>query len=353
MKIFENYSYIEDIKYISSLSLPWEKLTNKTIMISGATGQIGSMIIDVLMNKNRNDNLKCKIIALGRDKERINRRFSYCIKDSLFSYIQYDVNSILSLSNERNIDFILHFASNTHPLQYSTDPIGTITANVIGLKNMLDIAVEHNTTRFLFASSNEVYGENKGDVERFTEDYCGYINCNTLRAGYPESKRCGESLCQAYIVQKGLDIVIPRITRTYGPTLLKTDTKAMSQFLHKALEKENIILKSEGNQYYSYLYIADTVSGLFTVLLKGKKGECYNISDIASDIRLKDLAHIISKYSGTKVVFEMPEKIEAQGYSKATIARLDEKKIKSLGWQAKYTINDGISKTLQILETLD
>ena len=56
---------------------------------------------------------------------------------------------------------------------------------------MLEFAVEHHATRFAFTSSNEIYGENRGDVEMFTEDYCGYINSNTMRAGYPESKRCG------------------------------------------------------------------------------------------------------------------------------------------------------------------
>lgn len=95
----------------------------------------------------------------------------------------------------------------------------------------------------------------------FDEDYCGFINCNTLRAGYPESKRCGEALCQAYIRQKGLDIVIPRLTRSYGPTMLMSDSKAVSQFIKKGLAGEDIVLKSKGNQYYSYTYVADAVSG--------------------------------------------------------------------------------------------
>ena len=127
---------------------------------------------------------------------------------------------------------------------------------------MLEFAYSHHALRCVFASSNEIYGENRGDIEKFPESYCGYINCNTLRAGYPESKRCGEALCQAYIQQKGLDIVIPRLTRSYGPTLLKSDTKALSQFLRKALLGEDIVLKSAGTQYYSYLYVADSVSGL-------------------------------------------------------------------------------------------
>ena len=308
MKIYENILYLQDVKYIVNLNLPWNKLSNKSIMISGATGLIGSMLIDVLMEKN-NHGLNCTIFALGRSQSRMMNRFKYCFDNPLFNFIEYDVNKKLDLDKNLNVDYILHLASNTHPMQYSTDPIGTITTNIIGLQNLLDFAVEHNTSRFAFASSNEIYGENRGDVEKFDEKYCGYIDCNTMRAGYPESKRCGEALCQAYIAQKGLDIVIPRLTRSYGPTLLKTDTKALSQFLHKGVACEDIVLKSKGIQYYSYLYVMDSVSGLLTILLNGEKGEAYNISDDASDIMLKDLASIIAGYNNKQVVFEIHDAV--------------------------------------------
>ena len=152
-----------------------------------------------------------------------------------------------------------------------------------------------------------------------------------MRAGYPESKRCSEALCQAFIKQKNMDIVVPRLTRSYGPTMLMSDSKAISQFIRKGLEGEDIILKSAGLQYYSYTYVADAVSGLLTVLFKGKCGEAYNIADEASDITLKDLAAIISEYAGKKVIFELPDEIEAAGYSKATKARLNSNKLACLG----------------------
>lgn len=352
MKVYENPQYQEDVKYVANLDLPWDKLKNKSIMISGATGLIGSMLIDVIMMKNLKG-LNCIVYALGRSKTKMFNRFEYCFDNSYFNFIEYDVNKKLEMNSILKIDYILHLASNTHPMQYATDPIGTITTNIIGVQNLLDFAVEHKTTRFAFASSNEIYGENRGDVEKFDEKYCGYIDCNTTRAGYPESKRCGEALCQAYVAQKGLDIVIPRLTRTYGPTLLKTDTKALSQFIHKGVAVEDIVLKSEGNQYYSYLYVMDSVSGLLTVLLKGKCGEAYNIADEASDVTLKDLAKIIADYVDKNVIFELPDVVESAGYSKATKARLDSAKLNKLEWKARYDINTGLRRTIDILKLID
>lgn len=352
MEIYNNLTYLEDVAYVCNLELPWEELYNKSIMISGATGLIGSMLIDVIMKKN-DDGLNCIIYALGRCEKRMKTRFAYCFDSPYFQFIEYDVTKKLDMNFTGTVDYILHLASNTHPLQYSTDPIGTITTNIIGVQNLLDFAVSHNISRFVFTSSNEIYGENRGDVEKFDENYCGYIDCNTMRAGYPESKRCSEALCQAYKTQKGIDVVIPRLTRSYGPTLLKSDTKALSQFLHKGVAGEDIVLKSAGTQYYSYLYVADSVAGVLTVLLKGKNGEAYNIADDASDIMLKDLAAIIADYSGKKVVFEIPDEVEKAGYSKATKARLNSSKLQQLGWSAKYDIKSGIIRTIDILKVIN
>lgn len=353
MEIYKIKKYMDDVKRVADSTLPWEKLENNSILISGATGLIGSFLIDVIMEKNAAQQLNCTVYALARNKEKAKKRFSYYFDNDSFKFILYDINEPLIENDIKKVGYVLHLASNTHPMAYSMDPIGTITTNIIGVKNMLDFSVEHNAERFAFASSNEIYGENRGDAEKFDEKYCGYIDCNTMRAGYPESKRCGEALCQAYIKQKNLDVVIPRLTRSYGPTLLKSDTKALSQFLYKAIAGEDIVLKSAGTQYYSYTYVADAVSGLLTVLLCGETGEAYNIADEASDITLKDLAAIIAGTCGKNVVLEIPDAIEAAGYSKATKARLESAKLQKLGWKAQYDIKTGIEKTIDILKIVD
>lgn len=353
MKLLDNKQYIDDLKYTASLDLPWEKLKNSFIMISGASGMIGSFLIDVLMFKNRNENLSCKVLALGRNEERAKKRFSSYWDHPDFQFVKGDINNGLNIDID-HVDYVFHAASNTHPVAYATDPIGTVTTNIIGTDNLLKFASEHDCKRFVFASSNEIYGENRGDTELFDEKYCGYIDCNTMRAGYPESKRAGEALCQAYISQKNMDVVIARFTRTYGPTMKMSDTKAISQFIKKGVAGEDIVLKSEGNQYYSYTYVSDAVGGLLAVLLKGKCGEAYNISDQRSDIRLKDLAEIIADYGGKKVVFELPDAVESAGYSKATKARLDSRKINTeLGWKARYDMKEGLQRTIDILKKLN
>lgn len=341
--------YHHDVQDVANLPLPWNQLANKSILITGASGLIGSFLVDVLMQKNLEADLNLQVFALGRSEAHAKAKFGDYWEDPRFTFVSHDVNQPMTDLTLGQVDYVLHLASNTHPRAYATDPIGTITANIIGTQNLLDFAVAHHSIRFAFASSNEIYGENRGDVELFNEDYCGYINCNTLRAGYPESKRAGEALCQAYKSQKGLDVVIPRLTRTYGPTMASSDSKAIAQFLENGLAKQDIVLKSKGTQLYSFTYVADAVSGLLSVLLLGASGEAYNIADLSSNITLRDLAQTIADAAGTKVVFDLPDATEKAGFSKATKALLDPAKLQALGWHAQFDMTTGIAHTLQIL----
>ena len=383
MRLLENEVYLSDLRTVCSLDLPWEEMDGRSILISGATGMIGSTLIDVLMMRKRGaaaasleaagkDNAAdLRIFALGRSVEKAKNRFWEYWEDPRFAFVQCDINDRESLErafaeagicesqdgSDQNtagtIDYVFHAASNTHPVAYANDPIGTVVTNIIGLDNLLHFATEHGCRRFLFASSNEIYGENRGDAELFDEQYCGYIDCNTLRAGYPESKRAGEALCQAYIRQKGLDVVIPRFTRSFGPSLLATDTKALSQFIRKGVAREDIVLKSAGTQFFSYTYVCDAVSGLLCCLLKGSCGEAYNIADVSCDITLRDLAQTIADLVGTKVVFDLPDAVEAAGFSKATKARLDSTKLQGLGWKAQFDIKTALDHTIGIMREME
>jgi UDP-glucuronate decarboxylase len=349
--IQQNILYQEDLATVAEISLPWYKLKNKKILISGASGMIGSFIVDLFMLRNQMYGDNITIIALGRNVASAKKRFLPYWNSDLFVFMQHDINN--TLPEIGKVDYIIHAASNTHPLAYASDPIGTITTNIIGTNNLLDYASRHEIKRFVFLSTVEIYGENRGDVEKFDESYCGYIDPNTLRAGYPESKRGGEALCNAFIQKYEMDIVIPRLCRVYGPTMLSSDSKAIAQFINKGVAKEDIVLKSKGDQYYSYCYVADAVTGILTILMCGTSGNAYNISDSLSDVTLKELAELIATLTGQKVVFRLPGHDESKGFSKATKALLDNTKLQNLGWRANHDIKTGLLRTIEILKNLE
>lgn len=342
--------YMENTIDIANMSINWNKLSNQSILITGATGMIGTVLVDVLMHRNKEYNAGIVIYAMSRSEDRAKERFGDYWNKKEFHFLRGDINEALDC--KEMFDYIFHCASNTHPRAYSTDPVGTVLTNIVGTNNLLSYAVKHPAKRIVFLSTVEIYGENRGDVDYFTEDYCGYIDCNTMRAGYPEGKRAGESLCQSYISQYGMDIVIPRICRVYGPTMLESDSKALAQFIRNAVKGQDIVLKSEGTQLFSYCYVTDVVEALLTILDKGECGQAYNIADEASDIRLRDLATILAKAAGKEVILELPDAVEAKGYSTATKAIMSSDKIRGLGWRAAHTIEEGLNKTVRILQEI-
>lgn len=345
-------TYKEELQLLlkQNQDLPWKKLEGKTIMLSGATGMIGKCIVDLLMQCNENIllNHPVSVTALSRNEEIAMQRLGEHWHKDTFQYFSCDVNQRIPECGKA--DYVIHAASNTHPLQYSGDPIGTITSNIIGTKNLLDYAVSHQTERFCFVSSVEVYGENRGDTDRFKEDYLGYLDCNTLRAGYPESKRVGEALCNAYGRAHQLDFVIPRLSRVYGPTMLLSDSKAIAQFIKKAAAGEDIILKSAGTQCYSYTYALDAALAVLTVLLRGESGEAYNVSDTESEVTLRQIAEWLAEDNNVKVIFDIPDAAEQAGYSTATKALMDTEKVEALGWNPVTHMRDGLRKTVQSIK---
>ena len=331
----------------AQMNLNWEKLRGSSVFITGATGMIGRFLIDVLRYRNRSYHDNIRICGVTRNVERAREQFEEWEKGDL-SFLQWDVTTPLVC--EERFDYIIHGASNTHPFAYSSDPVGTITGNVMGLLHLLEHARRYKPRRVLMLSSVEIYGENTGSKPEFGEEDLGYLDCNTVRAGYPESKRLCESMCQAYRTQYGIDFVTGRLSRVYGPTMRDDDSKALSQFIKKAVSGEDIVLKSEGNQYYSYTYVADAVMALLLILTEGVSGEAYNIADQRSDITLRELAGLLAEMAGTKVVFELPDRKEKEGYSTATRAILDGRKIQALGYRSAFPIKEGLRHTLSAMK---
>lgn len=330
--------YREDINGILSVK-GIERLRGKRFLITGATGMVGVMLIDTLMALG-----DTHVYAVGRNKEKAADRLDEYYGSDLFTFIEQDV--YLPLPDVK-VDFIIPLASNTHPLAYSQYPVETMLTNIKGVEHALNLAVRCNA-KVLYPSTVEVYG-NAREKDVFTEDYTGKLNLATSRSCYTESKRAAEALCQSYIAEKGAHVCIARLCRIFGPTMLMNDSKASSQFIKKALAGEDIVLKSEGTQFFSYTYVADAIAGLLTVLLNGENGVAYNVSSDKTNVHLKDFAQMCAEYNGRNVIFDLPSETEAKGFSIATQAIMDNNMIKTIGFIPRYEMADAVRRTIQIL----
>lgn len=342
-----NEIYLSDISWVASIDLPWGKLKNKSILITGVTGLICSFLADVLMYRNRNFKDGITIYALSRSKQSLEKRFSSYLGDASLIFIEHDVSEPLKIDFQA--DYIIHGASNADPISFSLDPVGTMKANIFGIYNLLEYARFHNTKRVLYISSGEVYGEGSQEINSFTEDYSGYVNCTDPRSCYPSSKRAAESMCGSYIKQYGLDVVIARPCHIYGPTMKESDSRASAQFIRNAISKKDIVMKSKGLQIRSYCYVADAVSALLYILFKGETGHAYNIANKNSNVTIKKFAETVASLFGLQIKFEVPDSIEKDGYSKITKAVLDASKLEGLGWRPMFSLKDGIYRTVTIL----
>lgn len=335
--------YQEDLKRI--LEIPdIELLKGKSFLITGATGLIGVCMIDALMHYDH-QGAAIKIYAVGRSWEKAKTRLGEYENDKHFHFVEQDVRQ--PLPSDLQLDVIIPLASNTHPLAYSQYPIETIEINVKGAEHALNKALECGAT-ILYPSSVEVYGNARGE-DVFIEDYTGKLNLENARACYPESKRLSEALCYSYMVERGAKVKIARLSRVFGPTMLTSDTKASSQFILKALAGEDIILKSKGEQFFSYTYVADVVRAMFFILLHGEYGKAYNISNKECDVKLKDFAGVCARWAGKEVVFDLPSEVEQKGYSVAMHAILDNSRLRSIGCQPLYPFDEAIHRTLNII----
>lgn len=318
-------------------------LRDKTVLITGATGMLGSCLVDFLRLDGRS-----RVIAMGRSSAYAEERFGP--SDGNYTFYQGDV-CIPFADLHENVDYIIHAASNADPVHMAKDPTGTLLANVQGTKNLLDYGMSHGMKRFLFVSSGEVYGQPNANLDDFTEEYCGPLDLSTHRSCYPVGKRAAEVLCLSYISQYQADVVIVRPCHLFGPTMTQKDSRAVSEFLWSAVDGRDIVIKSAGLLERSHCYVADATGALLTVLLKGVCGTAYNIADKRYQMRIRDFAGQAARVGGCKVLYEAPHELERAGYSKVSRAVLDASRLETLGWRSGT--ENAIEKTVNILRELD
>lgn len=292
--------------------------------------------------------IKCKIILLVRNKKKAQNRFSEFINDKRLIIKEIDLLKPIHLRFS-NIDIIIHGASNSDQRNYAADPIGTMHTNYIGINHLLELAVKKHTKTFLFLSSSEIYGDITGEI---TEEAFGHVNTLSLRSCYNESKRSAETLCLCYSEKFHLHSVIARLSRVYGPTMNPADSKALSQFMMNAVYRQNIQIKSSGEQILSYTYVSDAVSALFVLLKFGKTENAYNIANNKKLYTLKEIAEIVAETRNVQTEFIQMTETEKKTYSEVKNAVLSANKLENLGWSPAVTLEKGISQTIDIIENL-
>lgn len=346
--MMDSKTYQEDLSYVAKLPI-FDKLKNKSIMITGACGLIGSFLTDAIMMHNKLTRDNITVIAYDYKEEFIHSRFPNYLDNPNFKYICQDVNLPLEYNDE--VNYIMHLASNAHPALFKTDPVGTIKANIVGLLNLLEFAKVKKVDRVLYTSTGEVYGEKEG-ITAFQENDLGFVNSTVYRSCYPNSKRCAETLCVSYSEQFGVSTVIARPSHVYGPTMTKSDSRVYAEFIRNILNNEDIVLKSPGTQTRSYTYVADTVSALLYILIFGEDKNAYNIANPNSILSIREMAEIIADIGNKKVLFDI-SKDTSTNANPMQCGVLNSNKLQDIGWKPKYDSKDGFINTINILKEVN
>lgn len=341
----------EDLNFITNANLDWGSFSNKTILVSGANGFLPAYMVETLLHLNLTKKAEnIKVIGLVRDKDKALARFADYRDRNDLEFICQDVCLPIDLDNK--IDYVIHAASQASPKFYSRDPVGTISANVLGTNNLLSLAHRKQVQGFLFFSSSEIYGQVDDSQIPTAENFIGMLDPATVRACYGESKRCGETMCVAWSHQYGLPTKIVRPFHTYGPGVRLDDGRVFADFISDIVNNRNIIMKSDGSARRAFCYLSDAMIGFFTVLLKGTVGEAYNIGNPTAEVSILDLAEIlVNIYPQKQLQVIRDESSKSIHYLKSNVSRNSPNidKARSIGWEPKINIIDGFKRTIETL----
>ena len=253
--------------------------------------------------------------------------------------------------------YIIHAAGIASPTYYRAHPIETMDANINGLRILLDYARQRLETGlemegFLFYSSSEIYGDPTADAIPTPETYRGYVSCTGPRACYDESKRYGETLCVNFAQQHGIPVAAVRPFNNYGPGMKITDGRVIADFCRDALDGRDLVLLSDGSPTRTFCYVSDAITGYYRALLRGGKGEAYNIGVDGPEISMLELAEMVAAVAndisghGVNVV---------RGQSPETNYLVDNpnrrcpdisKARRELQYRPRVTLEDGLRRTL-------
>lgn len=332
----------EDIKNLINTKEFLSAFERKSVLVTGSTGLIGSLIIKCLLEYNKKWSSGIRVIGLAHNMSKAESVFKKYLDFEGFELIPYDI--VQPFFYQDDIDYIIHTASITSSKEFIDKPVQTLETAIIGTNNLLKLAYQKKVKGFLYLSSLEVYGvpfTNREEISSVTENDYGYLDPLSVRSSYSEGKRCVENLCIAYASEYAVPVKIARLTQTFGPGVDYYDSRVFAEFARAVIEENDITLHTKGETVRNYCYTADAVKALFLVLTKGKVGEAYNVANQRTTVSIYEMAQIAASLSNgkTKVII-MDDNPPEAGYNPPMKVTLSAKKLETLGWTPQYGIKE-------------
>ena len=343
---------LEDIINRSTSAL--DAINHSTVLVTGATGLIGSLVIKAIYYANIHRNYDIHAIALVRDTEKAERVFDNILRHPNISIAIGDVCHKLKI--EHGVDYIIHGANPTASKYFVTHPVETIQSIINGTDNILKLAVEKQIKSMVYLSSMEVYGQVAGYKQVLSEKDLGHIDILDTRSSYSEGKRMAECLCASYASEYQVPVKIARLALTFGAGADYNSTRVFGQFARAVIEKHDIVLCSTGETLLNYCYTTDAISAIFAILLRGQSGTAYNVSNDKEIHSVRDIAQmLVTKYPDTKikVIVDVPHDEKLYGYNKPSYHLLNNHAIKTLGCLFNFDIEMALDRTIASWKCVD
>lgn len=288
----------DDLKLILNKTVTcWEEMKNKSVFITGGTGFFGIWLQMSFIFINRELNLNAKIVLLTRGKNKFLNKYPWIAEYPEISFLEGDITDFNF--PEQPIDYIIHAATEASVKLNLEKPLLMFDTIVNGTKRVLEFARIKKVKSFLMTSSGAVYGKQPSTIENISENFTGAPLTTDHGAVYGEGKRMAEVLCTVYHKHFSLPVKIARCYAFIGPFLPLDAHFAAGNFMKNVLNGEDIIIAGDGTPFRSYLYAADLMVWLWTILFRGENNTPYNVGSDKS-VTISQLAEIIAKSGDLK-----------------------------------------------------